>query len=158
MNTGTDFLCAEYQPGLYSDWRVPSSQEILSPIDFSKFGPALPDGHPFVNIAPNEGYWSSTTLGGVNAFLIDPYNGTTWSNEKASSQQVWPVRGGAPFLRAQGTCPGELDIAIAGTTPASSVALVRADTEGSSTIPIGSCKGTLLDLESPKLDEGHDIG
>jgi len=40
-------------------WRLPSINELESLVDASTHSPALPDGHPFTEVA--QGYWSSTT-------------------------------------------------------------------------------------------------
>ena len=40
-------------------WRLPNINELESLVDCSMHSPALPAGHPFLNV--QEGYWSSTT-------------------------------------------------------------------------------------------------
>jgi hypothetical protein len=42
-----------------SDWQLPNLNVLESLIDCSRHSPALPPGHPFLNL--REGYWSSTT-------------------------------------------------------------------------------------------------
>jgi hypothetical protein len=42
------------------DWRVPNRNELNSLLDLGTFNPALPAGHPFMNVAAF--YWSSTTV------------------------------------------------------------------------------------------------
>ena len=45
--------------GGYRDWRLPNIRELESLVDLSSHSPALPTGHPFVNL--QDAYWSSTT-------------------------------------------------------------------------------------------------
>ncbi len=40
-------------------WRLPNINELESLVDCSTHSPALPEGHPFIDV--REGYWSSTT-------------------------------------------------------------------------------------------------
>ncbi len=40
-------------------WRLPNINELESLVDCSRHSPALPEGHPFIEV--REGYWSSTT-------------------------------------------------------------------------------------------------
>ncbi len=41
------------------DWRLPNIRELESLVDLGTHSPALPGGHPFVNV--RDAYWSSTT-------------------------------------------------------------------------------------------------
>jgi hypothetical protein len=45
--------------GRYDDWRMPNIRELDSLVDLDSHSPALPVGHPFVNV--QDFYWSSTT-------------------------------------------------------------------------------------------------
>jgi hypothetical protein len=79
----------------YRDWRLPNRTELLSLIDRSRFAPALPEDHPFLNVQFYP-YWSSTTnpANHANAFFV-------WIGErtylyhvpKTVALYVWPVRG-----------------------------------------------------------------
>jgi hypothetical protein len=84
------------------DWHMANIKELLSLIDYSQEGPALPYGHPFENVA-SDIYWSSTTVdswtGG--AWFVDFYEGVVVSERKTERQDprpslwhVWCVRGG----------------------------------------------------------------
>lgn len=42
-----------------NSWRLPNINELESLVDLDRYGPALPQGHPFEQL--QEGYWSSTT-------------------------------------------------------------------------------------------------
>lgn len=46
-------------PDGYGPWRLPTINELESLVDAGRHTPALPDGHPFANVA--EAYWSSTS-------------------------------------------------------------------------------------------------
>ena len=98
----------------YEDWRLPNRKEFFSLIDCSQVNPALPTGHPFVNLTtePNSNYWASTSAGAYSnavAWLAMIKNeggiGGTWKNNQAGyNYQVWPVRGGL-----SNPAPGHLD-------------------------------------------------
>ena len=42
------------------DWRLPNRRELFSLVDDERYDPALPSGHPFINVRYSI-YWSSTT-------------------------------------------------------------------------------------------------
>jgi hypothetical protein len=79
------------------NWRLPQIKELQSIIDYSKYNPALPLGHPFTNMQIYS-HWSSTTS--VNdvdyAWTVYLYNGNVGLKDKsiAFDGYVWPVRGG----------------------------------------------------------------
>ena len=52
--------CGLSDNSVAGDWRLPNIVELRSLIDYSRHDPALPGGHPFVNVQP-DWYWSSTT-------------------------------------------------------------------------------------------------
>ena len=84
---------------LYTDWRLPNSNELASLIDKSNYYPALPSGHPFYNVRIDY-YWTSTTDpqfddGGTFAWRVHMSIGRMDAHSKASGNYyVWPVRGG----------------------------------------------------------------
>ena len=91
-------FCAGLSMAGHSDWRLPSMSEFNSIIDTKQHSPALPLGHPFVNMQ-NESYWSS------DQYQPDPYNyawlvdldtGKEYVNQKEAGRRtpVWPVRSG----------------------------------------------------------------
>jgi len=85
----------------HSDWRLPNRRELHSLTDFSQSNPALPPGHPFINVQNNV-YWSSTTQvdsseinSTANAWSIRMWSGElTWVSKIDNGQWVLPVRGG----------------------------------------------------------------
>jgi hypothetical protein len=83
---------------LATDWRLPSIGELtrLSEPYPSTGTPALPDGHPFVNVR-TDFYWSSTTYedGTGHAWYVRMSNGSADGyNLKPNGNYVWPVRAG----------------------------------------------------------------
>jgi hypothetical protein len=76
-------------------WRLPTYQELVSLVDPTESSPALPAGHPFLNVR-NEGYWSATTSAKDpdRAWLVNFGDGSMGSNSKSVGYFVWCVRGG----------------------------------------------------------------
>jgi len=82
--------------GSHGDWRLPNERELRSLADYSKYGPALPTGHPFTNVQ-SDTYWSSTTYASStnNAWIVDMNVGNVYYDHvKAYFYYVWPVRAG----------------------------------------------------------------
>ncbi len=79
--------------GGHTDWRLPNRKELRSLCDFSKYDPALPEGHPFTNVQ-SLNYWSSTSYAGYAdcAWVVDMYSAYFDVYIKASYYYVWPVR------------------------------------------------------------------
>jgi hypothetical protein len=78
------------------DWRLPNIRELLSLVDFSQISPALPAGHPFVNVHTGWQYWSSTTYVASpdrSWYVVMEY-GIMNHYSKSAEYRVWPVRGG----------------------------------------------------------------
>lgn len=90
--------CPDAGLGNRLGWRVPSIEELASIVDFNEENPALPAGHPFLNVGTGY-YWSSTTMPGApgQAYAIDlvsEFGYALSSLDKTTAGQVWCVRGG----------------------------------------------------------------
>jgi len=88
------FVCTDKTMSTRKGWRLPSVHELASLIDTSQ-NPALPLGHPFT-IFQSDGYWSASSDAEfpTNAWVVNIFNGTVFNADKATSRQVWCVRGG----------------------------------------------------------------
>jgi hypothetical protein len=105
------YPCADYTPGLYTDWRLPNRKELLSLIDFASNRPALPPDHPFLNVNQTA-VWSSS----VNALssASNAWTPSLWSpgligstSRVASGGRILAVRTPAPE-------PGFVSLLMAG--------------------------------------------
>ena len=75
------------------DWHLPNMKEIESLVDYNRFGPCLPEGHPFVEVRPSS-YWTSTTvaLAPSEAMFIILGVGPAIFENKEHPFFVWPVK------------------------------------------------------------------
>ena len=78
------------------DWRLPNIEELESLVDLANSYPSLPAGHPFNNVQSDFYYWSSSTVAYYtdSAWFLYMKGGSVVGYNKASSNYVWPVRGG----------------------------------------------------------------
>lgn len=76
-------------------WRLPNVRELGSLIDYGRYNPALPSGHPFTGVQTSQ-HWTSTTPAAYTsyAWYVALGVGHLGYYEKTSSYYVWPVRGG----------------------------------------------------------------
>ena len=89
-----DGACGLTDGSSWGDWRLPNIKELQSLIDFGNYAPALPTGHPFVNVLTLN-YWSSTTSDNNPDYAWYLYmNGVVALEIKHYEYFVWPVRGG----------------------------------------------------------------
>ena len=100
LNPGTflwanaTLLCAILRTGGRQGWRLPSLHELGSLVDPANFNPALPTGHPFVNVQPIF-YWSATTVAdNPSEAWTQGFSGGVSTGVKAENFfPVWCVRG-----------------------------------------------------------------
>ena len=86
--------CSSLSFGGYTDWRLPSSTELESIIDYGSSDPSI-DTNYFQNTYSNR-YWSSTSYEGSSdvAWVVNFNYGSVGGNLKSSSYYVRCVRGG----------------------------------------------------------------
>jgi len=77
------------------DWRLPNNRELQSLVDYGRYNPALPAGHPFTNVQSSY-YWSSSTYAGYTtlAWYVHFNGGHVGLDDKSYSSYVWCVRAG----------------------------------------------------------------
>lgn len=80
----------------YSDWRLPTPEELASIVDASQPGPPLIDQSAF-GPTQNDGYWSGTTDPGdpSRAYRVYFLDGVTYTDNKTHSNWVRAVRTGS---------------------------------------------------------------
>jgi len=79
-----------------SGWHLPTIEQLRTIADSSQSSPALPSGHPFVNVQSSD-YWSSTTLAGTSTVArnVTFSTGEAVTGTKISEYfHAWCVRGG----------------------------------------------------------------
>jgi len=90
----SSFHCDEYSNS-YSDWMLPTKEQFLEIFDASQKNPALPSGHPFMNVRhglSNGYYWTSTEIDSGGAWVIGLYNGEALYGHKTNVAYIWPMR------------------------------------------------------------------
>jgi hypothetical protein len=97
--------CFQKELGERKGWRLPTVEELSSLIDPTQIDPALPPGHPFVNVQTRRDifgdyeldyYWTATTDAGSagNAWYVGFYNGLAGADIKTYNDRLtWCVRG-----------------------------------------------------------------
>ena len=93
LNSGE---CGLSDSSAEGDWRLPSVRELQSLIDYSRYDPPLPSGHPFTGVQ-HYSYWSGTTRvynTTSTAWYVSLGDGNTSYDLKSGTTNVWPVRGG----------------------------------------------------------------
>jgi len=87
--------CYELSLSHRKGWRLPTAEELASLVDASQTLPALPEGHPFINVKLSD-YWSRSTREGFpdSAWVVEFSYGTVTYRLKDSSRYVLCVRGG----------------------------------------------------------------
>jgi len=87
-------FCHQTRVGNRNGWRLPTVQELTSLLDPTQNSPALPIGHPFVNIGTN--YWTATTRAANpdTAWTVEFFVGSIVAPLKTDLAFVWCVRSG----------------------------------------------------------------
>lgn len=99
MSTANAFAsgqCGVTDGSVATEWRLPNIKELLSLVDYGESSaPFVPPGHPFVNVAADI-YWSSTTEASDPDFarMVHFGAGSSSSLSKSNTYSLWPVRGG----------------------------------------------------------------
>lgn len=90
-NPTTTDVCGSLILGGYADWRLPTSRELVSIVDYGTYYPAI-DTTYFPNTGPSD-YWSSTTIGTSLPYSVDFNDGGVSKLYKPLSYNVRCVRG-----------------------------------------------------------------
>jgi len=87
----------------FSDWRVPNRRELRSLMSYQARLPALPEGHPFVNVFSGW-YWSSTTaaIAPTHAWYVHMEGARMFYGNKEQFFLIWPIRGESSVLPSTG--------------------------------------------------------
>ena len=77
------------------NWRLPNVRELQSLVDYGRYDPALPSGHPFTDVQSGN-YWSGSTYANITSYAwhVYPSRGNVVAESKTKTYDVWPVRGG----------------------------------------------------------------
>jgi hypothetical protein len=78
----------------HDDWRLPNRRELRSLVSHGTARPALPEGHPFINVVQSW-YWTSTTaaINYAYAWYINMEGARMFYGAKNQYFMLWPVRG-----------------------------------------------------------------
>lgn len=96
--------CWETSTGGRKGWRLPAPEELMSLVDPTQSIPALPFGHPFLQVYPPGQYWTigtiSPTTGGGFIFNFSAVGGAFigFADQDAFFAGVWCTRGGSHII------------------------------------------------------------
>ena len=96
--TGAISHCANREVGGRKGWSLPMREQLATLVDTSNSDPALPTGHPFLNVQ-SAAYWSATTNASTptNAWFVRFSLGDVGISVKDGSQHAWCARGGQVY-------------------------------------------------------------
>lgn len=95
-NTLNSGECGLSDGSAEGDWRLPNVRELQSLVDYGRYNPALPSGHPFSSVQSNY-YWSGSTHANNTsiAWVVSLADGIVTNETKTLvNKYVWLVRGG----------------------------------------------------------------
>ena len=86
--------CQNLSIGSRKGWRLPTVEELASLVDPAQSSPALPSGHPFINVQ-SSAYWSAnaSAFSATSAWGVYMDSGSVINYTKTDTNYVWPVRG-----------------------------------------------------------------
>lgn len=92
--------CKAKTVGGKTGWRAPTIQESKSLIDLSQRDPALPAGHPFLNIKSGI-YWTATPhpTDDIVAWQVSFFSGEPVTDQKSGTRRMWCVLDATPAVR-----------------------------------------------------------
>lgn len=94
--TDAQTYCSSFSGGGYSDWRSPTTKELLSLFAYNTANPALPPGHPFTTTSVNYIWTKNQRLTTpANGFYVFAGDGTLAQTAKTNNwpHTALPVRG-----------------------------------------------------------------
>ncbi len=91
--------CGLTDGSLTGFWKLPDKDELLSLADPTQSNPALPPGHPFVDVQLDE-YWTDSLAppvavginGNTYSYIVNMNNGMAFPRYKYEVKYLWPVR------------------------------------------------------------------
>lgn len=90
--------CGLSDGSVAGDWHLPSLNEFLTLVDRTRWNPALPPGHPFINVQWQMDayvfYWTATEVSAAQALFMDLATGWEDAISKNMPNYMWPVRRG----------------------------------------------------------------
>lgn len=89
-------FCQNLKINNQEGWRLPTKEELISILDTSQSDPALPEGHPFLDVRGVQGgsaYWTSTDYkDDINTvWIIGMSFGKVQDSLKLFDYGIWPV-------------------------------------------------------------------
>ena len=86
--------CGLTDGSVHGEWRMPNVNELRSLMDYGRYEPALPQGHPFTGVVLAY-YWTSTSRAAIPSSAWTVYardGGITEFSKVNNMAHVWPVR------------------------------------------------------------------